>query len=275
MEIDYRYTAGQNNGRIWQSKDWVTGEEVTYTYDVLNRLVRAETTDTAWGTTYTHDGFGNLTAKTPTKGDAPYWAGAVEAATNRLVNPLGYDANGNPLDPLGLSPYDVENRRLLPPAGDFAGWTYDPSGKRVFAETGKGQIRAAPGVRMSGADRTTCELYFYAITGQRLATYTCGYNDMEGGDGTFWYRAKTRNVYFEGKLVQVKDVIAGAAKTIVTDRLGSVRAAGTERFSYYPYGEERTSTANGREKFGDVLSGWGWGGLCGPTVLWERGGRSS
>jgi hypothetical protein len=29
MDMEYRYTAGQNNGRIWQSKDYVTGEEVT------------------------------------------------------------------------------------------------------------------------------------------------------------------------------------------------------------------------------------------------------
>ena len=37
----------------------------------------------------------------------------------------------------------------------------------------------------------------------------------------------------------------------MTDRLGSVRAnANGERMSYFPYGEERTSTADGREKFG-------------------------
>jgi RHS repeat-associated protein len=239
MKIDYRYTVGQNNGRISQSMDHVTGEEVTYTYDALNRLVRAETTDTAWGTTYTYDGFGNLTAKTWIKGSAPPWSSTVDAATNRLGNATSYDANGNPLDPQGLSPFDVENRRLSP-AGDFAGWTYDPSGKRVFGEK----------ARWHGVSQTTCELYFYGITGQKLATYSCGYNDQDGGDHTFFYRAKTRNVYFAGKLVQVKDVIAGTAKTIVTDRLGSVRAAGTDRMSYYPYGEERTSTANGREKFG-------------------------
>jgi RHS repeat-associated protein len=39
--------------------------------------------------------------------------------------------------------------------------------------------------------------------------------------------------------------------TVVTDRLGSVRANGNgERFAYYPYGEERGTSANGREKFG-------------------------
>src|ERR1035441_7668214 len=37
MDMEYRYTAGQNNGRIAQSKDWVSGEEVSYTYDSLKR----------------------------------------------------------------------------------------------------------------------------------------------------------------------------------------------------------------------------------------------
>jgi RHS repeat-associated protein len=38
---------------------------------------------------------------------------------------------------------------------------------------------------------------------------------------------------------------------VATDRLGSVRANSQgERFAYYPYGEERSSTVDGREKFG-------------------------
>src|SRR5260370_424828 len=41
MNMEYRYSATQNNGQITQQKDWVTGEEVTYTYDSLNRLIRA------------------------------------------------------------------------------------------------------------------------------------------------------------------------------------------------------------------------------------------
>jgi RHS repeat-associated protein len=53
------------------------------------------------------------------------------------------------------------------------------------------------------------------------------------------------NVYFGGKLVKSKGVV------VVTDRLGSVRAnMNGETMSYFPYGEERTSTADGREKFG-------------------------
>jgi len=76
-------------------------------------------------------------------------------------------------------------------------------------------------------------------------TYSCGYNDGTGGNGQFWYQVKSRNVYFGGKLMR------SAGVTVVTDRLGSVRAnSNGERMSYFPYGEERTSTADGREKFG-------------------------
>jgi RHS repeat-associated protein len=53
------------------------------------------------------------------------------------------------------------------------------------------------------------------------------------------------NIYFGGKLLQAKGV------WVATDRLGNVRAnSNGETFSYFPYGEERTSTADGREKFG-------------------------
>ena len=38
---------------------------------------------------------------------------------------------------------------------------------------------------------------------------------------------------------------------VLTDRLGSVRKNSQgESMAYYPYGEERTSTADGRDKFG-------------------------
>ncbi len=82
LDIEYRYTAGQNNGRIYQQKDWITGEEVSYTYDSLNRLTKAETTDSAWGQAFAYDGFGNLTGKTVTKGSAPTLSQTFDPALN-------------------------------------------------------------------------------------------------------------------------------------------------------------------------------------------------
>jgi RHS repeat-associated protein len=236
MDMTYTFSGTQNNGRITQSTDGTIpgGETVVYTYDTLNRLTKAETTSAAWGEAYTYDGFGNLTAKMPTKGTAPTMTAAYDAATNHQVGQT-YDANGNP-GFNGTYPYDVENHLLQPlTSGTSPQWTYDPSGKRVFAKT--------PGNGTTVA--TTCEIYFYGITGQRLVTYQCGYNDQTGGNGQFWYQVKSRNVYFGGKLMRSGGV------TVVTDRLGSVRAnSNGERMSYFPYGEERTSTTDGREKFG-------------------------
>src|SRR5262249_3558074 len=44
LNMEYRYSSTQNNGQITQQKDWVTGEEVTYSYDALQRLIAATTT---------------------------------------------------------------------------------------------------------------------------------------------------------------------------------------------------------------------------------------
>jgi len=86
----------------------------------------------------------------------------------------------------------------------------------------------------------TEEYYFYGMGGQKLATQSC-----TNGDNGRSCAGAQYNVYFGGKLVKSKGVV------VATDRLGSVRANGNgERMSYYPYGEERTSTVDGREKFG-------------------------
>ena len=44
MNMQYNYSGTQNNGRIVSSVDGVTGEQVSYTYDWLNRLATAATT---------------------------------------------------------------------------------------------------------------------------------------------------------------------------------------------------------------------------------------
>jgi YD repeat-containing protein len=72
MDVEYVYTAGRNNGRIGAMIDHVTGETVNYTYDTVNRLSGASTSSGSWGTSYTYDGWGNLTDKTrPTRSLRP------------------------------------------------------------------------------------------------------------------------------------------------------------------------------------------------------------
>jgi RHS repeat-associated protein len=211
MDMQYVYPAGgANNGRIAQTIDGVGGETVNYTYDALNRLATAGATNGSWGQAYSYDGFGNLVGKSVTQGSAPVLSVSVDPATNRVVGQM-YDANGN-LNGNAGGIADVENR-IIYGRGTYV---YDPFGKRVAS---------------GGA-----EFYFYGVGGQKLATVVC--------TGNHDCAAPQYNVYFGGKLVKSKGVL------VVTDRLGSVRANSGERMSYYPYGEEKTSTADDREKFG-------------------------
>jgi YD repeat-containing protein len=61
LNIWYQYSATQNNGRITNTVDFMTGENTAYTYDSLNRLVSAS--NPFWDQAYTYDGFGNLLSK--------------------------------------------------------------------------------------------------------------------------------------------------------------------------------------------------------------------
>jgi YD repeat-containing protein len=47
--IEYRYSATADDGRLTSRKDNISGEEVSYQYDELGRLIAAATTDTSWG----------------------------------------------------------------------------------------------------------------------------------------------------------------------------------------------------------------------------------
>ncbi len=224
---------GANNGRITSSIDHISGDQVNYTYDSLQRLTHAETVSSAWGQTYTFDGFGNLTAKTVTKGSGTNWSAAVDPATNRM-NPTysAYDANGNVNSAAsgGTATYDEENRVITEflnrnNCGSWDNYWYDPSGKRVVTQEG-----------CVGSFNAT--ISFYDIFGKRIVTSTCAWGNYCG--------SMSADVYFAGKLVRTNGV------TVVTDRLGSVRAnSSNEHFSYLPYGEEQSPvTADNRIKFG-------------------------
>jgi RHS repeat-associated protein len=101
---------------------------------------------------------------------------------------------------------------------------------------------------MNGSDPTpyqgpnpTYNYNFYGITGQKLAMLTCNGSNYPAYPTC---AITGQNVYFGKKLI-----VSGGVN-VVTDRLGSVRANGQgDSFAYYPYGEERTSTANGLDKF--------------------------
>jgi YD repeat-containing protein len=99
----YAYSSTQNNSKIISQTDNLSGEQVVYTYDALNRLASAQATNNSWGQSYSYDGFGNLTDQNVIAGSAPAYHVVPDPATNYVSTT---DANGNAS---GYT-YDVENR---------------------------------------------------------------------------------------------------------------------------------------------------------------------
>ena len=54
MNLQYKFSATQNDGRITQLEDLVAGEEVNYQYDSLGRLTLAQTTGPQWGQSFSY-----------------------------------------------------------------------------------------------------------------------------------------------------------------------------------------------------------------------------
>ena len=200
----------------------------------MNRLISA-TSSQGWSQGFNYDGFGNLTAKTALQGSVPVFSAAFDPATNRQVG-IGYDANGNQLtDTAGYSSlqYDVENRLVWaqkgnqPPAN---GYGYDPDNRRVYRAT---------------LDYTNDQWTFvlgemvtyYGVGGQKLVSY---YMSVNGSTMTLGSTG-VPNVYFGPRHVR-HGGSSGNPTTAASDRLGSFG-------SYYPYGEERSSTGNNTERF--------------------------
>jgi len=77
----------------------VTGENVSYTYDSLNRLIAAATTNRTGPIWATRTAMMVLVpdGKTVTQGSAPSALPQVNSATNqaRMIGDYGFDANGN------------------------------------------------------------------------------------------------------------------------------------------------------------------------------------
>ena len=232
LDVEYRFPAGTNNGRISSQKENVSGEEVTYQYDELNRLIAAVTTGPEWGLSFAHDGFGNRTAQTVTKGTAPQVTLAYNGTTNRVSTPgWSYDANGNvtAMPTVATMNYDGYNRLSWSgPASES--YAYAPDNKRVW--------RDIVGERE--------ELTYYNVAGQRITTYRLYWNG-----GSWSTEPISTNIYFTGRLIWT------AGQPVVTDRLGSVRrrmdpntSYWGEQLKYFPYGEEQVVTASNKEKFG-------------------------
>jgi RHS repeat-associated protein len=241
MDLRYVFTTPSspiNDGRIIQRDNIVSGETVTYTYDALQRLEKAETASAAWGLSWDYDGFGNRWEQRITKGTAPPSNVSFDLATNR-VNAPGYahDANGNMTAMPGYNnlTYDIDNRLLSAYGnGSWEQYAYLADNKRVW--------------KQSGSNWNPDEQYYlYGVGGERIVTYTV--NKQMLNEGILSLTANSYDVYFGGRLIWQN------GKAVLRDRLGSVMArvdyyTGIERHDYFPYGEERTPSIGDRNKFG-------------------------
>ncbi|HVV70208.1 MAG TPA: RHS repeat-associated core domain-containing protein, partial [Verrucomicrobiae bacterium] len=225
MNLQYSYSPNQNNGQITQFRDTVSGEQVSYAYDSLNRLVSATAASGAWGQSYTYDGYGNLLEKTVTQGSAPRLSVAVAPATNRVIG-VTYDANGNVIQEMNGTRlvYDAFNRARKVTFLAECNYVYGPDNERVetnCTDTG------GPFIVLYGPD------------GRRLGAYS----PSADSNGRLYFSGAFQTVYFAGRPINVS-----TGKFLALDRLGSMRLSKTTQTTagYYPYGEEQqASTTEG------------------------------
>jgi len=189
----------------------VSGEEVSYQYDELGRLMAAATTGPEWGLSWAYDGFGNRLAQNGTKGTAPVVSLSISAATNRITTPgFAYDAGGN---------------LVQWPGGTVTiGAKYDVDGRLSV-------------VRWDGVER---ERYYYDARNLRVKrgffyqVYGLGgepLGEYQASAGSVVPQMWRERVYFAGRLMATMEQ-DGTTAEANTDRLGSLRAA-----RRYPFGE--------------------------------------
>jgi YD repeat-containing protein len=142
MDLRYVFTtpsSPNNDGRILQRDNVVSGETVTYTYDALQRLEKAETASAAWGLSWDYDGFGNRWEQRVTKGTAPPNTVSFDQTTNRVNSAwFQHDANGNMTAMPGYNnlTYDIDNRLLSANGnGSWEQYAYLADNKRVWKQT--------------------------------------------------------------------------------------------------------------------------------------------
>jgi hypothetical protein len=218
VSANYTFSSTANDGRIQEREDHISGEKVLYQYDQLGRLLSAATQCAGgWGLAWNHDGFGNLTQQSVTKGSLTGFTHSVNGTTNR-INGQTYDANGNWGGSFGQSQsYDIENRIRTAAGPQFSeSYLYSARNERMVSQRDQDRHR----VHFYGADGLLLGIYTLEITQQNPSnTYPVRLADQE-------------RIYFGGRLMQI------GGEWVATDRLGSVVRKGTTNYKYAPYGQE-------------------------------------
>jgi RHS repeat-associated protein len=221
--IQYSYPATQNNGQIKQAADSISGETTVYQYDALKRLTSAS--NSAWNETFSYDGFGNLTGKTL---NGTLQSIPVSGLTNQLMSAT-YDSNGNMTSGSGATiAYNEDNRMssAVETSGGAEYYYYTPDGKRFWRQMANGDTQYT----------------LYGAYGEQLGTWG------------FYPQDRAVSVNFGGRRIwqgASYNSANGSAGAIFPDRIGSNRYndAATSTMSFYPYGDEITSSAPDQLKF--------------------------
>ncbi|MBV8846569.1 MAG: RHS repeat-associated core domain-containing protein [Bryobacterales bacterium] len=216
LNTQYNYPATGNNGKISSQTDVVSGEQMSYVDDSLNRLASA-TSSQRWSQTFAFDGFGNLTNVAGV--NAPGLGVTYNGGTNQQTTDCA-DANGNIF---GLAScagsnaytYDIENRLTAPANAGGMRYSYATGNKRVWRGNGS----------------STDEVAYWNPSGQKLSAYA-----LSSNSGALVGTQVSADYYFGTRLIK------NANGWVYQDRLGSIG-------KFYPFGLERSGTANGTEKF--------------------------
>ena len=141
IDVEYRFSSSANDGKLLSQKNWLKGEDVTYAYDELERLISAATTNnTSWGLSFAYDGFGNRQSQSVSQGSGPVSSLLVDGNSNRISSSgYSYDANENmTLMPKGggsmTLAYDYSNR--MTSASGIEDYRYAPDNRRVWRNQG-------------------------------------------------------------------------------------------------------------------------------------------
>ncbi len=233
MNFTYTFTnaSGQNNGNVVAMSDMVQNLAYGFQYDELNRLARAETTNSnLWGNTYSYDIWGNLHAKNQIAGtqQGEYFQQTM-TAQNQFAG-WSYDAAGNLLnDGAHNYQFDPEGRIKCLDAGANCA---SPAASYVYSVEGRRVKRTASGT-------TT----WYAHDGGSALSE---FSNPAQGSGTW----RKDYIYLNGQLLATESPTDGT-RYHFSDHLGTPRvitdAAGTvlSRHDYYPYGMELTPWTDG------------------------------
>jgi RHS repeat-associated protein len=232
IDIEYRFSATANDGKITSQRNWISGEEVSYLYDELERLSSATTTGPEWGLSWGYDGFGNRLSQSVTKGSGPTSMTPTNAATNRLTGAgYSYDANGNMTGMPQLNStmtYDHSNRMVeVTNSNGGEAYIYAPDNRRVWRSQG-----VDPG--QGNAE----QVMLYSPGGQLMGVYRVAVGTFPSG-ATVITKVQ-ENVYWGWR-----PIYSPGTGRRVTDRLSSVGNGST----YYPYGEYKASgsTSGGQD----------------------------